>query len=58
MCNRLLGSERSARNGPSSWLGRESRSAVGNFQVEDRLTQFQIREAVAGSFFDPGNFLF
>src|SRR6266699_4463898 len=58
MRNRLLGSERSAWNRPPSWLGRESSSTVSDFQVEDCLTQFQVCEAVAGSFFDPGDFLF
>src|SRR5216684_4912832 len=57
MRNRLLGSERSAWNEPPSWLGRASSSTVGDFQVEDRLTQFQICEAVVGSLFDPGDFL-
>src|SRR6266516_6748532 len=55
--NRLLGSERPAWNGPPSWLGRESSSTVGDIPVEDRLTQFQVCEAVASSFFDPGDFL-
>src|SRR5947209_19993521 len=57
MRNRLLGSERSAWNGPRSWLGSESSSTVGDFQVEDRLTQFQTCEAGASSLFDPGDFL-
>ena len=41
MCNRLLRTERSLWNGPSSWLGGDSGSITGDFKVEDRLAQLQ-----------------
>src|SRR5713101_4180850 len=57
MCYRLLRTEWSFWNGRPSCLGSESSFTVGDLQVVDRLTQFQVCQALAGSFFDPGNLL-
>src|SRR5260370_36102176 len=55
--NRLFSAERPLWNEPSSLLGGERGSTIGDFQIVDRLAQFQVCEALASSFFDPGDLL-
>src|SRR5437588_3507331 len=57
MRNRLLNTEWSLWNWRPSCLGGESSATVGDLQVVDRLTQFQVCEAFPCCFFDPGNLL-
>src|SRR5437660_356462 len=57
MRNGLLSGHRSLWNWRPSCLAGELSFTVGDHQVVDRLTQFQVCEALPRSFFDPRNLL-
>src|SRR5713101_8178690 len=57
MCYRLRHTKWSLWNGWPSCLGGEISSTVGDHQVVDRLTQFQVGETLPRGFFDPRNLL-
>src|SRR6266849_1309421 len=57
MCNCLRHTKWPLWNWRPSCLGGEISSTVGDHQVVDRLTQFQVGETLPRGFFDPRNLL-